>query len=41
METAWLENFLTSSGNDGGTFCGVVDVRHEGEVLFQSACGLA
>lgn len=41
MDTAWLEKFLTSPGNDGRTFCGVVDVRRDGDVLFQSACGLA
>ena len=41
MDTAWLEKFLTSPGNDGRAFSGVVDVRREGEVLFQSACGLA
>ena len=27
------------AGNDGRAFCGVVDVRRKGEVLFQSACG--
>lgn len=41
MDTAWLESFLTSAGSDGGAFCGVVDVRRDGEVLFQSAGGLA
>jgi CubicO group peptidase (beta-lactamase class C family) len=41
MDTAWLEKFLTSPGQAGETFSGVVDVRREGEVLFQSACGLA
>jgi CubicO group peptidase (beta-lactamase class C family) len=41
VDTTWLEEFLTSPDNDGGAFSGVVDVRREGEVLFQSACGLA
>jgi CubicO group peptidase (beta-lactamase class C family) len=41
MDTAWLEQFLASCGDGGGAFCGVVDVRREGEVLHQSASGLA
>ena len=41
MDTSWLEQFLTSPGNDGRAFSGVVDVRRDGEVLFQSAYGLA
>lgn len=41
MDTAWLQEFLTSAGDDGRAFSGVVDVRCDGEVAFQSACGLA
>jgi CubicO group peptidase (beta-lactamase class C family) len=41
MDTAWVDTFLTSPGNDGRAFSGVVDVRRDGEVLFQSAFGLA
>ena len=41
VDTAWVEKFLTSPGNDGRAFSGVVDVRRDGEVLFQSAFGLA
>ncbi len=41
MDTAWLEEFLTSPGSGGRAFSGVVDVRCNGEVLLQSACGLA
>jgi CubicO group peptidase (beta-lactamase class C family) len=41
MDTAWVEKFLTSPGDDGRAFSGVVDVRRDGEVLFQSAFGLA
>jgi CubicO group peptidase (beta-lactamase class C family) len=41
MDTTWLDGFLTSPGDDGAAFSGVVDVRRDGEVLFQSACGLA
>lgn len=41
MDTAWVEAFLASPGEDGRAFSGVVDVRRDGEVLFQSASGLA
>ncbi len=41
MDTAWLEEFLASPNEDGWAFCGVVDVRRDGEVLLQTACGLA
>ncbi|WP_051063001.1 serine hydrolase domain-containing protein [Ilumatobacter nonamiensis] len=41
MDTAWLDTFLALPGEDGEVFCGVIDVRRDGEVLFQSACGLA
>lgn len=37
----WLEEFLASPGEDGRAFSGVVDVRRDGEILFQSAFGLA
>ncbi len=41
MDTAWIEKFLVSPSEDGRLFSGVVDVRRDGEVLFQSAFGLA
>ncbi|MEP1123153.1 MAG: serine hydrolase domain-containing protein [Ilumatobacter sp.] len=41
METAWLDTFLATPGDDGRVFCGVVDVRRDGDVLFQAARGLA
>jgi CubicO group peptidase (beta-lactamase class C family) len=41
MDTTWVEKFLASPDKDGRVFSGVVDVRCDGEVLFQSAFGLA
>jgi CubicO group peptidase (beta-lactamase class C family) len=41
MDTTWIEQFLVVPDEDGRTFSGVVDVRRDGEVLFQSAFGLA
>jgi len=41
MDTAWLDEFLASPGSDGRSFSGVVDVRRDGEVIHQSAWGLA
>ncbi|MEO6122934.1 MAG: serine hydrolase domain-containing protein [Ilumatobacteraceae bacterium] len=41
MDTSWVEKFLASPGEGGRVFSGVVDVRRDGEVLFQSAFGLA
>lgn len=41
MDTTWVEEFLVSPDEEGRVFSGVVDVRSDGEVLFQSAFGLA
>jgi CubicO group peptidase (beta-lactamase class C family) len=41
MDTTWIGRFLTTPDEDGRVFSGVVDVRRDGEVLFQSAFGLA
>lgn len=41
MDIAWVEKFLASPGTDGRAFSGVIDVRRDGEVLFQSASGTA
>jgi CubicO group peptidase (beta-lactamase class C family) len=41
VDTSWLESYIATPGDDGRAFCGVVDVRCNGEVLFQSASGLA
>jgi CubicO group peptidase (beta-lactamase class C family) len=41
VDTTWVEKFLASPGEDGRVFSGVVDVRRDGEVLLQSAFGLA
>jgi hypothetical protein len=36
-----VEEFLASPGKDGRAFSAVIDVRRDGEVLFQSAFGMA
>jgi len=41
LDTAWLEDFIAASDEAGTTFCGVVDVRRGGDVLFRRASGLA
>jgi CubicO group peptidase (beta-lactamase class C family) len=41
MDVTWIGEFLALPGDDGRVFSGVVDVRREGKVLFQSPSGLA
>jgi CubicO group peptidase (beta-lactamase class C family) len=41
MNTEWIDSFLATPDDSGRLFPGVVDVRSAGEVLYQSAFGLA